>query len=138
MGEHWAVFGANGAGKSSFLRLLYGDLAPALGGTIERRGFPAGTPIEAWKRRTGYVSPELQTDYAVDVTLIDLVASGRYASIACATSRRRRTIGTRGTGSSSFRCCPSRSAGPGIVLWPAAPRPDRARARGGPTHSAPG
>jgi len=81
MGEHWAVFGANGAGKSSFLRLLYGDLAPALGGTIERRGFPAGTPVEAWKRRTGYVSPELQTDYAVDVTLIDLVASGRYASI---------------------------------------------------------
>ena len=28
-GEHWAVFGANGAGKTSFLRLLYGDLAPA-------------------------------------------------------------------------------------------------------------
>ena len=81
MGEHWAVFGANGAGKSSFLRLLYGDLAPAFGGAIERRGCPAGTPIEAWKRRTGYVSPELQCDYAVDVTLIDLVASGRYASI---------------------------------------------------------
>ena len=25
-GEHWAVFGANGAGKTSFLKLLYGDL----------------------------------------------------------------------------------------------------------------
>jgi molybdate transport system ATP-binding protein len=80
-GEHWAVYGANGAGKSSFLKLLYGDLSPAVGGTIERAGFPRGTPIAEWKRRVGYVSPELQSDYAVDVTLLDLVASGRYASI---------------------------------------------------------
>jgi molybdate transport system ATP-binding protein len=29
----------------------------------------------------GYVSPELQSDYAVDVSVLDLVASGRYASI---------------------------------------------------------
>jgi molybdate transport system ATP-binding protein len=80
-GEHWAVFGANGAGKSSFLKLLYGDLLPALGGRIERSGFARGTPIEAWKRQVGFVSPELQTDYAVNVTVFDLVASGRYASI---------------------------------------------------------
>ncbi|MEP6547764.1 MAG: ATP-binding cassette domain-containing protein [Gammaproteobacteria bacterium] len=80
-GEHWAVYGANGAGKSSFLKLIYGDLAPALGGVIERRGFPTGSPIAEWKRQIGYVSPELQSDYAVDVSLMDLVASGRYASV---------------------------------------------------------
>ncbi len=80
-GEHWAVYGANGAGKSSFLKLLYGDLSPALGGVIERRGFPAGTPIAEWKRQIGYVSPELQSDYAADVSIMDLVASGRYSSI---------------------------------------------------------
>ncbi|MDB6086717.1 MAG: hypothetical protein JWN43_4598 [Gammaproteobacteria bacterium] len=80
-GEHWAIVGDNGAGKSSFLKLLYGDLSPALGGKIERTDFPRGTPIQAWKRRVGYVSPELQSDYAVDVTVSDLVASGRYASI---------------------------------------------------------
>jgi len=80
-GEHWAVFGANGAGKSSFLKLLYGDLSPALGGSIERIGYPKGTPIHRWKRRVGFVSPELQTDYAVNVTVLELVASGRYASI---------------------------------------------------------
>jgi len=80
-GQHWAVFGANGAGKSSFLKLLYGDLSPALGGRIERSGFPHGTPIVEWKRQVGYVSPELQSDYAVDVSVLDLVASGRYASI---------------------------------------------------------
>jgi molybdate transport system ATP-binding protein len=80
-GEHWAIYGANGAGKSSFLKLLYGDLSPALGGTIERVGFPRGTPIAAWKRRVGFVSPELQSDYAVDVSIAELVASGRHASI---------------------------------------------------------
>ena len=83
-GEQWAVFGANGSGKSSFLKLLYGDLSPALGGTIERSGFPAGTRIESWKRQVGYVSPELQTDYSVNITVFDLVASGRYASIGLA------------------------------------------------------
>jgi molybdate transport system ATP-binding protein len=80
-GEHWAVYGANGAGKSSFLKLLYGDLSPALGGRIERAGYPKGTPIVEWKRHIGYVSPELQSDYAIDVSVLDLVASGRYSSI---------------------------------------------------------
>jgi molybdate transport system ATP-binding protein len=80
-GEHWAIYGANGAGKSSFLKLLYGDLSPSLGGRIERAGFPRGTPIAEWKRYVGYVSPELQTDYAVNVSVLDVVASGRYASI---------------------------------------------------------
>jgi molybdate transport system ATP-binding protein len=80
-GEHWAIYGANGSGKSSLLKLLYGDLSPAAGGRIERSGFPKGTPIAEWKRQVGYVSPELQSDYAVNVTVLDLVASGRYASI---------------------------------------------------------
>jgi molybdate transport system ATP-binding protein len=80
-GEHWVVYGANGSGKSSLLKLLYGDLSPASGGRIERSGFPRGTPIAEWKRQVGYVSPELQSDYAVNVTVLDLVASGRYASI---------------------------------------------------------
>ncbi len=92
-GQHWAVFGANGSGKTSFLKLLYGDLSPALGGRIERAGFPTGSPISLWKQRVGYVSAELQADYAVDVTIRDLVASGRHASIGLAdapTARDRR------------------------------------------------
>jgi molybdate transport system ATP-binding protein len=80
-GEQWAIFGENASGKTSFLKLLYGDLSPALGGHIERKGFAAGVPIAAWKRQIGYVSPELQADYAVEVTVLDLVASGRHASI---------------------------------------------------------
>jgi molybdate transport system ATP-binding protein len=96
-GEHWAIFGANGAGKTSFLKLLYGDLSPALGGRIERWGFPAGTPIASWKRQVGYVSPELQTEYAPQVTVRDLVASGRHASVglADAPTRQDRNVAAR-------------------------------------------
>lgn len=96
-GEHWAVYGANGAGKSSFLKLVYGDLSPALGGRIERSGFPKGTPIVEWKRQVGYVSPELQSDYAVNVSVLDLVASGRYASIGLVhpPTARDRSVATR-------------------------------------------
>jgi molybdate transport system ATP-binding protein len=81
-GEQWAVFGRNGAGKSSFIRLLYGDLGPAAGGRLERRGFPRGTHIEDFKKTVGFLSPELQSDYARDdVSVEDIVVSGRHASI---------------------------------------------------------
>lgn len=83
-GEHWSVFGANGAGKSSFLLLLYGDLFPALGGKIQRAGLAAGAPISAWKKRVGYVSPELQAQYASDIGVLELVASGVHSSIGLA------------------------------------------------------
>lgn len=80
-GEHWAVLGANGAGKSTLLSLIHGDLHPALGGTIQRRGCPAGTPIANWKRRVGWVSPELQADHYLVHSLEEIVISGRYSSV---------------------------------------------------------
>ncbi|HUX72758.1 MAG TPA: ATP-binding cassette domain-containing protein [Steroidobacteraceae bacterium] len=83
-GEHCAVLGANGSGKTSFLKLLYGDLQPAHGGCIERAGVAPGTAIWDWKRRVGYVSAELQADYDADVSVAQLLVSGRHASIGLA------------------------------------------------------
>ena len=80
-GEHWAVLGANGSGKSSLLNLIHGDLHPALGGTIERDGMPRGTRIEEWKRRVGWVSPELQADHYLASSIEEIVISGRYSSV---------------------------------------------------------
>jgi molybdate transport system ATP-binding protein len=79
--EHWAVLGANGSGKSTLLSLIYGDLHPALGGTIERAGLSAGDRIEDWKRRVAWVSPELQADHFAAHSLEEVVISGRYASV---------------------------------------------------------
>jgi len=81
-GEHWHVAGPNGAGKSTLIALLYGDLAPAAGGQIERRGFPRGTPIAEWKRSVGLVSPELHSTYAATAcTALEIVVSGLHSSI---------------------------------------------------------
>jgi molybdate transport system ATP-binding protein len=80
-GDHWAVLGANGSGKSTLLSAIYGDLHPALGGSIERAGLPRGARIEEWKRRVGCVSPELQADHYLAQSLEEIVISGRYASI---------------------------------------------------------
>lgn len=80
-GEHWAVLGANGAGKSTLLSMIYGDLHPALGGTIERAGVATGERIENWKRRVAWVSPELQADHFAAHSIEEIVISGRYASV---------------------------------------------------------
>jgi len=81
-GEHWAVLGRNGAGKSTLLKLLYGDLSPAFGGTIERRGHAAGTPLELFRKKVGWLTPELQSAHARDdLTVEEIVISGRHASI---------------------------------------------------------
>ena len=75
------MLGANGAGKSTLLSLIYGDLHPALGGTIERAGLSVGDRIEEWKRRVAWVSPELQADHFAARSLEEVVVSGRYASV---------------------------------------------------------
>jgi molybdate transport system ATP-binding protein len=77
-GEHWCLRGANGAGKSTFIAMLYGDLWPAHGGLRERQ-WPAA---DDWKARVGLVSPELQARYAATgCTVEQIVASGHHASI---------------------------------------------------------
>jgi molybdate transport system ATP-binding protein len=84
-GEHWHVAGPNGSGKSTLIALLYGDLSPADGGRIERADFDRGTPIEAWKRRVGLVSPELQSTYsATACTALEIAISGLHSSIGLA------------------------------------------------------
>ena len=57
-GEHWLVSGSNGAGKSSFLRLLHGQMRPALGGTIRWPGLDNPRNVWALRRQVGFVSPE--------------------------------------------------------------------------------
>jgi len=80
-GEHWAIVGANGSGKSTLLACLYGLVPVALGGRIVRRGHAPGSHIEGWRRRVGFVSPELQAEYLARVTLGEFVASGLSASV---------------------------------------------------------
>jgi molybdate transport system ATP-binding protein len=83
-GECWVVHGHNGSGKSTFIRTLYGDHGVAAGGRIERAGIVAGVPLEIFKRKVGLVAPHLQADHPRDLSVAEVVQSGRHASIGLA------------------------------------------------------
>ncbi len=80
-GDCWVVHGPNGSGKSTLLRTIYGDHSVASGGSIVRAGIIPGVSLEQFKLRTAYVAPHLQTWHAPKMPVLEVVASGRYASI---------------------------------------------------------
>ncbi len=64
-GEHWAILGGNGSGKSTFLRLVRGELWPAPGRgkrTYALDGTRQSTAVGV-KAAMALVSPELQQRY---------------------------------------------------------------------------
>lgn len=81
-GEHWALIGPNGCGKSTLLRLLYAEERAELGGEVRFFGQDGLTPVEAIRRRVAMVSPRLQGGYRYNVSALETVASGFFASIS--------------------------------------------------------
>lgn len=80
-GECWVVHGRNGSGKTTLLRTLYGDHAVARGGRIERAGIVPGVPLQEFRRRVGFVAPHVQSEHPHQLSVVDVVSSGRHASI---------------------------------------------------------
>ena len=80
-GEHWLVRGPNGSGKSTFLRMLHGQLRPALGGSIRFPGID--NPDNVWdlRKQVAWVSPELQAGYWYPSTARQCLYSGFDSSI---------------------------------------------------------
>jgi molybdate transport system ATP-binding protein len=80
-GEHTAVTGANGAGKSTFASLVAGTLAPAAGGEVLRFGGPG--PFDLWrvKEQVAHVSEEWQIGFDVNHTVEEVVLSGFASSV---------------------------------------------------------
>ncbi len=96
-GECWIVRGANGAGKSSLLRAIYGDYPVAAGGSLRRRGIVAGVPLEEFKKHCGIVAPHLQAEHPRGAAVLEVVISGLYSSIGLnqATSLSERRLAAR-------------------------------------------
>jgi iron complex transport system ATP-binding protein len=80
-GEHWAILGANGSGKTSLLAALTGYLTPSRGAIelLGRRYGRADWP--ALRRRVGLVSSALRQLFHEDEPALELVIGGRYAAI---------------------------------------------------------
>lgn len=80
-GEHWAILGPNGAGKSTLLKLIAGDLHPAVGGRVKRFEFTRRNTLWEVKRRIGWVSPELQSNYRERISGAEAIESGFFSSV---------------------------------------------------------
>jgi molybdate transport system ATP-binding protein len=112
-GECWVVHGRNGCGKTTFLRTLYGDHGVAHGGLLQRAGIEPGVPLEVFKRRAGIVAPHLQAGHPQNLTVAEVVQSGRHASIGLnepasrtdrlAARRSLEALGLEGLGSRTLR-----------------------------------
>lgn len=77
-GTHWGLSGANGSGKSTFLRLLRGQLAPAWGGVIERWGETKARPLWEWGRDIALLSPQLQAQFGDQMSVETAIATGFF------------------------------------------------------------
>lgn len=80
-GEHWAILGANGSGKTSLLSALTGYFMPS-SGAIEVLGQQFGrTDWRALRKRIGLVSSSLRQRMADAEPALETVISGKEAII---------------------------------------------------------
>ncbi|MCE5312228.1 MAG: ATP-binding cassette domain-containing protein [Nitrospiraceae bacterium] len=77
--ENWAVLGSNGSGKTTFLKLIRGDIWPTAGSRIYAlEGEPQESPIGI-KNHIALVSPEIQDAYTKnswDLTVEEVIHTG--------------------------------------------------------------
>jgi iron complex transport system ATP-binding protein len=80
-GQHWAILGANGSGKTSMLRALTGYLPPT-SGTIRLLGETFGrADWRELRTRVGLVSSSVQQMMPDGETALNAVVSGKFAMI---------------------------------------------------------
>jgi molybdate transport system ATP-binding protein len=80
-GEHTALVGENGSGKSTFAAVVAGTLSPAWGGEIRRSG--TGGPFDVWrvKEAIAHVSEEWQIAFDVNHTVAEVILGGFVDSV---------------------------------------------------------
>jgi iron complex transport system ATP-binding protein len=80
-GQHWAMLGANGSGKTSLLSALTGYVMPTAG-EITVLGETYGcSDWRELRKKVGIVSSSVRQMMADEETALDAVASGKYAMI---------------------------------------------------------
>ncbi|CAM3067572.1 ABC transporter ATP-binding protein [Rariglobus hedericola] len=80
-GEHWAILGPNGCGKTSLLKALTGYLTPS-SGEIELLGEHYGqSDWRDLRLQVGLVTSALQASVPPDEPALETVISGKYAQL---------------------------------------------------------
>ncbi len=82
-GQHWAVQGPNGCGKTSLLQMLTGDNPQCYRNNLRLFGIQRGTGESIWdiKKHIGIVSASLQWQYRATTNVLSALLSGLHDSI---------------------------------------------------------
>ena len=92
--ENWAIIGNNGTGKTTFMRLIFGELIPVYGGEVRWFGNKERSPLSEVRKKISYVSAEYQSGYDRPALGWEVVASGLFSSIGLheeVTSQQKKT-----------------------------------------------
>lgn len=79
-GEHWAVLGANGSGKTMLLKMLSGYIWPSRGEIFVLGKKFGSVDLSKLRQTIGWVSFELQQKMS-EISAFEVILSGYYASI---------------------------------------------------------
>jgi iron complex transport system ATP-binding protein len=80
-GEHWAILGANGSGKTSLLSALTGYLMPTAGEIFLLGKIYGQSDWRELRKKIGIVSSSVRQMMADDEPALETVASGKYAMV---------------------------------------------------------
>jgi iron complex transport system ATP-binding protein len=80
-GQHWAIIGANGSGKTSLLSALTGYLMPTAGEIVLLGQRYGQSDWRELRQRVGLVSSSLRQMMGDSEPAVETVASGKYAMI---------------------------------------------------------
>jgi iron complex transport system ATP-binding protein len=80
-GEHWAIIGLNGAGKTSLLNMINGYIWPSKGEIIVLGRKFGNCDVRELRRSIGWVSSSLQEKFYASETAEEIVLSVKYATI---------------------------------------------------------
>jgi molybdate transport system ATP-binding protein len=82
-GQNWAITGANGAGKSTILKLISGDCLQVYANRIRLFGKDRGTDqtLTEVRQQLGVVSHDVAAAYQKRMTALDVVCSGFFDSV---------------------------------------------------------
>jgi iron complex transport system ATP-binding protein len=80
-GQHWAILGANGSGKTSLLSALTGYLMPTAGEIVLLGKRYGKTDWRELRKKIGIVSSSVRQMMADDEPALEAVVSGKFAMI---------------------------------------------------------
>lgn len=80
-GQHWAILGANGSGKTSLLSALTGYLMPTAGEILLLGNSYGKSDWRELRKKIGLVSSSVRQMMADDEPALETVASGKFAMI---------------------------------------------------------